>query len=151
MPRMQNQEWKQNPVQQISFSCTFFIVGSEMASQKQSLYGCFMHQSPQSPDITWTNILYFSLKITAIWPDPNLNLLWTRQSDAVLFCENYGKLYFDAKYLKKVLNRGGKKVPFWPISDAVLPPNVKLNISLFLSGPSRLLKDETKESQGIAS
>ena len=50
------------------------------------------------------------------------------------FCENYTKLYFDAKHLEKGLNmdeRGGRKgkmfgalfsrkCPFWPISKAAL-------------------------------
>ena len=47
--------------------------------------GCFIHRSPQSPDITWTNILSFSFGITGIWPDPNLDFLYARQSDAALF------------------------------------------------------------------
>ena len=42
------------------------------------------------------------------------------------FCENYAKLYFDAKYLEKRVSRGGeifvalflKKCHLWPISDA---------------------------------
>ena len=33
-------------------------------------------------------------------------ILCVRQSDAAPFCENYAKLYFDAKHLKKGLNRG---------------------------------------------
>ena len=37
---------------------------------------------------------------------PNLDLLCIWQSDTALFCENYAKLYFDAKYLEKGLNRG---------------------------------------------
>ena len=39
-------------------------------------------------------------------PGPNLDLLFVRQSDAASFCENYAKLYFDAKLLEKVLNSG---------------------------------------------
>ena len=31
----------------------------------------------------------------------NLDLLCVRQSDAAPFCENYTKLYFDAKHLEK--------------------------------------------------
>ena len=31
---------------------------------------------------------------------PNLDLLCIQQSDAVPFCENYAKLYFDTKHLK---------------------------------------------------
>ena len=38
--------------------------------------------------------------------EPNLNLLWIRQSDTAPFCENYAKLYFDAKHIEKGLNRG---------------------------------------------
>ena len=36
---------------------------------------------------------------------PNLDLLCVQQSRAVSFCENYAKLYFDAKHLEKGLNR----------------------------------------------
>ena len=36
----------------------------------------------------------------------NLDLFRDRQSGAALFCENYAKLYFDAKHLEKGLNRG---------------------------------------------
>ena len=36
----------------------------------------------------------------------NLDLLCVWQLDAALFCENYSKLYFDAKHLEKRLNRG---------------------------------------------
>ena len=42
----------------------------------------------------------------AIKPDPNLDLLRIQQSDAAPFCENYGKLYFDAELLERGLNRG---------------------------------------------
>ena len=35
---------------------------------------------------------------------PNLDLLCVQQLGAVLFCENYAKLYFDAKHLEKGLN-----------------------------------------------
>ena len=38
-------------------------------------------------------------------PGPNLDLLCVRQSDATPFCENYAKLYFDAKHLEKGLNK----------------------------------------------
>ena len=121
-------------MQQISFLYTFFIAGSEMASQEQWFYGCFIHRIPQSPDITWKNTLSFSLGITAIWPDPNLDLLCARQSDTAPFCENYAKLYFDAKYLKKGLNRDWvdfwyhfffKKIPFLANIRRLLPLNVK--------------------------
>ena len=37
---------------------------------------------------------------------PNLDLLCVRQSNVALICENYAKLYFDAKKLEKGLNRG---------------------------------------------
>ena len=37
---------------------------------------------------------------------PNLDLLCVQQTGAALFCENYAKLYFDAKHLEKGLNRG---------------------------------------------
>ena len=36
---------------------------------------------------------------------PNLDLLCVQQSGAAPFCENYAKLYFDAKHLEKGLNR----------------------------------------------
>ena len=36
---------------------------------------------------------------------PNLDLLCVQQSGAAPFCENYAKLYFDAKHLVKGLNR----------------------------------------------
>ena len=42
----------------------------------------------------------------------NLYCVWL--SNAASFCENYAKLYFDAKHLEKILNRGvelGEK--FW--------------------------------------
>ena len=37
---------------------------------------------------------------------PNLDLSCVRQLDVAPFCENYAKLYFDAKHLEKGLNRG---------------------------------------------
>ena len=59
-----------------------------------------------------------------------LNLYCVRLSNAVAFCKNYTKLYFDAKLLEKVLNRGGgefkifgalfSKCLFWLISNAAL-------------------------------
>ena len=73
---------------------------SEMVSQEQWFYGCFIHRSPQSPDIPWKNILYFSLGITAIWSDHNLDLFWRCP-----LLWKYAKLYFNAKYIKKGLNR----------------------------------------------
>ena len=36
----------------------------------------------------------------------NLDLFWVQQSGAASFCENYAKLYFDAKHLEKGLNWG---------------------------------------------
>ena len=46
---------------------------------------------------------------------PNLDLLCVRQSDDEHFCENFAKLYFDAKYLEKgSFNEGGE------IFDALL-------------------------------
>ena len=55
-------------------------------------------------------------------PGPSVDLLRIQQSDAALFCENYAKLYFNAKRLEKGLNKGWRKIwfPFWPISDAAL-------------------------------
>ena len=58
----------------------------------------------------------------------NLKFLCIQQSDAALFCENYTKLYFDAKHFKKGLNSGGEifgalffqKNSFWSILDAAL-------------------------------
>ena len=35
-----------------------------------------------------------------------LDLLCVRQLDAAPFCENYAKLYFDAKHSENRLNRG---------------------------------------------
>ena len=38
---------------------------------------------------------------------PQSRLFWGPQlSNATPFCENYTKLYFDAKHLEKELNRG---------------------------------------------
>ena len=46
-------------------------------------------------------------------------LYCVRQSNVTPFCENYAKLYFDAKHLEKGLNRGGGgECPFWPIPNA---------------------------------
>ena len=42
-----------------------------------------------------------------------LDLYHARLSNAAPFCENYTKLYFDAKHLKKGLNRGGRGVTFF--------------------------------------
>ena len=39
-------------------------------------------------------------------PGPNLDLLCVWQSDDALFCENYAKLYFNAKHLEMGLNMG---------------------------------------------
>ena len=37
---------------------------------------------------------------------PNLDLLFAQQLEAAHFCENYAKLYFDAKHMaKRLLNR----------------------------------------------
>ena len=36
-----------------------------------------------------------------MFKDPNLDLLWIWQTGAVSFCENYAKLYFDAKTKKR--------------------------------------------------
>ena len=51
-------------------------------------------------------------------------------SDAAPFCENFAKLYFDAKHLEEGFNRGWgnfwclffkkREVPFWLISNAAL-------------------------------
>ena len=38
--------------------------------------------------------------------DPNLNFFCVQQSGAAVIRENYAKPYFDAKNLKKGLNRG---------------------------------------------
>ena len=35
---------------------------------------------------------------------PNLDILSVQQSGAATFCENYAKLYFDAKHLEEGLN-----------------------------------------------
>ena len=56
----------------------------------------------------------------------NLDFLCIWELGATPFCENYAKLYFDAKYLEKRVSRGGeifvalflKKCHLWPISDA---------------------------------
>ena len=60
----------------------------------------------------------------------NLDLLWVQQSDGASFWENYIKLYFDAKHLKKWLDMGRWNFwcpffeknccPFWQISDTAL-------------------------------
>ena len=41
-----------------------------------------------------------------------VDLYCVRLSNAASFCENYVKLYFDAKHLEKGLNRGGGEVKF---------------------------------------
>ena len=53
------------------------------------------------------------------WAGHVLELYWVQTSNTVLFCENHAKVYFDAKYLERGLNRGSKffvlfrrKVPF---------------------------------------
>ena len=64
-----------------------------------------------------------------IKPSPNLDLLCVQQLDAAPFCENYAKLYYDAKHLENGLIKGGeiyialffrRSAPFWLISDAAL-------------------------------
>ena len=140
------------------FFVKYLLVGSEMASQQQWFCSCFTHRSSQSPDITWINVLYFSLGSIVIWPDPNLDLFCPRQLVAASFYENDAKLYFDVKYLKTNWIGGAKifgalfsrKYFFWSISVAALSLNVKMNIPLFLSSPTQLLKYETTESQSIA-
>ena len=54
-----------------------------------------------------------------IHPGPNLDLFCIRQSNAAPFCENYAKLYFDAKHLNKRLNKGWWK--FWGPSFKKVP------------------------------
>ena len=64
-----------------------------------------------------------------------LDLYCVWLSNVAPFCENYAKIYFDAKHLEKRLNRGRgncwgllfkkllffqKKCPFWPIWNAAL-------------------------------
>ena len=50
------------------FLCT--LVGSELAPQKQWLHGCFIHQSPQSPNIlSHGHIFYFGRIV--IWLSKN--------------------------------------------------------------------------------
>ena len=57
-----------------------------------------------------------------------LDLYRVRLLNAAPFCKNYAKLYFNAKHLKKGLNRGGKifgalfskKCSLWPISNTAL-------------------------------
>ena len=44
-------------------------------------------------------------------PGPNLDLLCIQQSDAAPFCEDYAKLYFDAKHSEKGLDTGW--LNFW--------------------------------------
>ena len=39
-----------------------------------------------------------------------LDLYFVRLSNSASFCENYAKLYFDAKHLEKGLNRGGGEI-----------------------------------------
>ena len=38
-----------------------------------------------------------------------IDLYCVRLSNTATFCENYAKLYFDAKHLEKGLNRGGDR------------------------------------------
>ena len=45
-------------------------------------------------------------EFTGNWAGPNLDLLCVRQLNAAPFCENYAKLYFDAKNLEIGLNNG---------------------------------------------
>ena len=56
------------------------------------------------------SILFIHVTTPVIAPTmldaPNLDLLCVQQTGAALFCENYAKLYFDAKHLEKGLNRG---------------------------------------------
>ena len=73
-----------------------------------------------------------------IQPGHILDLYCIIPLNAARFCENYTKLYFDAKHLEKGLNSGGggvkfigpffqksfpffmKKCPFWPTSSNAL-------------------------------
>ena len=56
---------------------------------------------------------------------PNLDLLCVWQSDAAPFCVNHTKLYFDAKHLKKGLNRGWRN--FWcPFFQKSFKPDTAL-------------------------
>ena len=46
------------------------------------------------------------MKVWKILSRPNLDLFRIRQSNAAPSCKNYAKLYFDAKYIEKGVNRG---------------------------------------------
>ena len=45
------------------------------------------------------------IEIRNLYTGSNLDLLCVRQLDGASFCENYAKLYCDASYLEKILNR----------------------------------------------
>ena len=53
---------------------------------------------------------------------PNVDIFCVWLSNAAPFCENYAKIYFDAKHLERELNRGWWNLgdPFWPIPNAAL-------------------------------
>ena len=72
-------------------------------------------KSEKRPHFSWwpTILSITSLSktlLTTEWrltePGPNLDFLCVWQSDAASFCENYTKLYFDAKHVEKGLNKG---------------------------------------------
>ena len=77
---------------------------------------------------SWEKKLSCDINIPAMWLFSKsfllslyLDFLCVLQLDATPFCENYAKLYFDAKHLEKGLNKGWwnvwchfpKKCPFW--------------------------------------
>ena len=93
-----------------------------------------------------TVLLYIHFWLANLQELPSISLIWffllllagyildlhcVRPSNTALFCENYAKLYFNAKHLEKVLGIGGwggktfgalfsKKYPFQPISNVAL-------------------------------
>ena len=55
--------------------------------------------------LIWPRLLYEIYKIKNIKELATIGNFFV-DPDTVPFCENYGKLYFDAKHLEKWLNRG---------------------------------------------
>ena len=63
---------------------------------------------------------------------PNLEILCIQQSDSALSCENYAKLYFDAKHVGKALNRGGEIFDAHIFKRSALLVNIRLLKRSFL-------------------
>ena len=70
---------------------------------------CFTKRKTEILQSKTKRLLVHLLKLKSLQPvfaGPNLDRLCVRQLQAAAFCENYTKLYFDAKHLEKGLNRG---------------------------------------------